>query len=461
MSYVTKLIGNLEPGITDEDGKLTLPSIQITELQIRDPRTLRNYYGTIGRGLEQIIANQHVNRRLLEGKISEFLVDANQVQGLERLAEEERAVVQSLLTRQHYRSRMTYRLASNEEMTDYDGITKGVFGGTLLGVIFGGGLTLAEYAFGVTGVAGATKDRIGEWFNKSLGIATEILARAGPGLAEVAGISHQVLEKDKTEKSSEEKNIGQLVLESVKEFPGDSLNIARIGVSKDLWYGAVNVGGYLDKVMGREARVRREVSTEEWAEGGRTGPPRGTLMLTVVRALRAALPFEEYSIFARIALDIADVFATTYISVGNNLQAGYAVWRKYVEDARASGSPTPSRDGTNEFLMDPLQVSNLGVVAGFNVLKAGLLFGVGFRPEEIGSIGPLGAALENTVMSWDTAIMAQISKPISTALVVVPAKKSVSPYNLMNLALDYEATNLQNELIAYRGGRRAFAQYQK
>jgi hypothetical protein len=457
MSYVTKLIGNIEPGIKDDAGKFSLPSIEITRPQIIDPRTLRDEFGTLGRGLEHIIANPLINRRILEGNVSEFLVDANQVQGLGGLAEEERAVVQAVLTAQHNRSKMTYRLASNEEMADYDGITKGVFKGTLLGGILGGVLTGAEYAFGVTGVAGTTRDHIGEWFNKSTGIATEILARAGPGLAEVAGISHEVLEKDKTEESSEERHIGQLALESVKEFPGDSLNIARMGVCKGLWYQAINVGGYLDKARGRESRVRREVSTEEWAEGGETGPARGIILLTGVRALRESLPFEDYFVLARIGLNVADAFATTYISVGNNLQAGYAVLGKCVEEARAAGSPTPWRDGLNEFLSDPLQLSNMGVVAGFNAIKIGLLT-LGFRPE---LIGPIGASLENTVMSWDTGIMAQLSKPVSTALVVMPAKISVNPYNLMNRALEYDAANLQSELMVYSGGRRAFSNYRK
>jgi len=282
--------------------------------------------------------------------------------------------------------------------------------------------------------------------------------RAGPGLAEVAGISTELLGEDDGENSDDEKNIKQLVQESLKEFPGESISIAKTGVSKKLWYGALNVGGGLDKVSGKEPRVRRDSYTEIWAEGGETGPARGILMLTAVRGLRESLPFDEYSIIARTALDLADVFATTYISVGNNLQAGLAVFGKYVDDARKDGSPTPYRDGLNEFMSDPLQVSNLYVVAGFNFIKAVALFGFGFRPE---AIGPIGAALENTVMSWDTAIMAQLSKPISTSLVVKPAKKSVEPYNLMNLALENEATSLHIDLMAYSGGRRAFSKYLK
>lgn len=458
MSYVTKLIGNIEPGRMDGEGNLSVPPLYITEPQIRNPKSLRDEFGTLGRGLEQIISSPHINKRLLGSNTSELLIESDQVQGLDNLLVEEQGVVQELLTWQYRRSGMIYRLASNEEMGDYDGITKGVIGGTLLGGIFGGALTLLQYAAGATGVAGATKDIIGEWFNKSSGIATEILARAGPGLAEVAGISNEVLDKDETDVSYEEKNIGQLAVEAVKEFPGESLNIAKIGVSKDLWYGALNVRGYLDKARGKEPKARRESYTEVWAEGGETGPARGILMLTGIRGLREALPFDEYSVIARTALDLADVFATTYISVGNNLQAGIAVLGKYVDDARIDGSPTPFRDGLNEFLSDPLQVSNIGIVLFFNIVKAVALFKFGFRPE---AIGPIGAALENTVMSWDTGIMAQVSKPISTALVIYPAKRSVSPYNLMNLALEHKAENLQTDLMAYGGGRRALSNYQK
>ena len=174
MSYVKRLIGNLQPGQTDASGKLSLPAIHLNKSLIINPRHLGDEYGTIGKGLEYIVGNPHVNGILANGVPSELVVKADSVAGLENLAEPNQKVVKALLTAQHHRSQMLYRLASNEELQAYDNVTKGVFKGTTLGAIVGAALDGAKYTLYFFGVPEFTKNYAGGWINKGSKILTEL-----------------------------------------------------------------------------------------------------------------------------------------------------------------------------------------------------------------------------------------------------------------------------------------------
>lgn len=451
MSYVTRLIGNLKPGIINESGKLSLPDVHIEKSHIKNPTALREEYGNLGKGLEYIVGNQHINEMLSNGVASELIVSPKDVQGLRNLTEAEQKVVKTLLTAQHNRSQMLYRLASNEELQAYDNVTKGVFKGTTLGAIVGVALDGAKYVIYFLGVPEFTKDHIGNWFNKGSKILTELVARAGPGLYEATTISREVLEKENNQ-TSEEKHMGQLFVESIKELPRDSLAILKTAVDKELWYEAANIGGIVDKARGIEnKREKQESYIKEWSKEQRSAPPRGIAAKGITVSGNEILTYYFPSIQDdptwKILYAILDAGVTTYINVGNNLQGCIAVYKKCLEDARKAGSPEPKMDAWREFLSDPFQLGNLTVVTSYNILEA-VIRSLGFRPEEAGFIG---AALESSVLSWDTAWAAQISKKLTDYLVVSPAKKSVRPYNLMVLALEHNAKELQKRLNARYG----------
>lgn len=443
MSYVTRLIGTIEPGIEDSEGGLVLPDIVITEAHILDPTKLREDYGTLGKGLEHIVLNPHVNQILVQGNASDVVVSADAVSGLNHAPDAERNVVQALLTRQYDRSKMIYRLASNEELQDYDNVTKGVFKGTALGALVGTALNGVQNTLGLTG---------------SGQIGLELIARAGPGLAEAAAISHEVNVKKGDGEESEMKHLGHLIVESAKEFPKDSIAIARASVDKRLWYDAVNIGGWVDKSRGNKSRQVREGYTEEWAEAQESGPARGLIALGVLKGIKKAYPALDENPALRVAYGAAEALAVFWVNTGNNVQGGWSVYKKCVNDAKAAGSAEPWKAGAREYLGDPFQVANLIVCTAWYATEA-TLRSAGFRPEE--QFGPLGAALESSILSWDTAVAAQLSKPLSNYLVVRPARKSVRPSNLMNLALEHQATGLQEQLMGYRGARRVLANYQK
>lgn len=459
--YVRRLIGNLEPGKRNEEGKLWLPQVVVNRAQIEDPERLVEEYGTLGRGLEYILGNANIAPLLLNTDFSEFAIDTKELHGLDRLVENERKVLEDIIIRQHKRNQMLYRLASSDELQDYDNVTKGVIKGTILGATVGAILSGAQYLVGASGVSDYSRRHIGVWLNESIHIATDLVARIGPGFYEATAISHEVLEKENNGQS-EPKHFGELFVEAMKELPRDAPAIAKTVADKRIWYDAVNVGGIVDKVKGEQGRERLEGYTQEWSSGQESGAARGTMMKAGTMTIGAIMPIDEYHIIIRALYKLADAIATAYINVGNNLQGGTAVYKKLVEDARKSGSLTPYRDAAIEFMQDPFQVTNAGVVLLFNSVEIAIR-SLGIAPEELFEyIGarPLGAGIESSVLSWDTAVAAQLSKITCTYLVTTPAKKSVNPYNLMNLALEHDATNLQQRLMAYPAGRKAFIQYQ-
>lgn len=449
MSYVTRLIGNIEPGIENPDGKLFLPDISITEAHILDPTKLRDDYGDLGKGLEHIVSNTHLNKILVQGNGSDIIVRADGITGLDNAPEAERNVVQALLTKQYDRSRMLYRLASNKELQDYDDVTKGVFKGTGLGGLVGGSLQGGQYLLVKTGLAALSEDHIGKWFNTLVSVAADVAAKAGPGIAEATGITHEVLGKENGE--SAEKNMLELLWDSAKEFPGDSLIIAKACFDGKLWYDAANIGGWLDKEKNK--RDRYTSRTKEWAAAQQSAPPRGLAAYTLIRVVKDATPVLEYFPGAGWVLSVGEGLASAYINVGNNAQGGYNDFMNCLADAKAAGSQEPYQDALREYFSDPFQAANFGVVLTWNLAAVGLRL-AGLNPEKL---GPIGAGLESSVLSWDTAAAAQFAKPLSYALVVVPSRYSVKPDNLMKLALEHQATGLQEQLMGYRRTRKALA----
>lgn len=443
MSYVTRLIGTIEPGIKDSEEKLVLPDIIINKEHILDSTKLREDYGTLGKGLEHIVSNPEINQILVQGNTSDIIVSVDAISGLDNASDAERNVAQTLLTRQYDRSKMLYRLASNKELQDYDNITKGVFKGTALGAIMGTVLNSVQNTLVLTGVSQ---------------IGLELVARAGPGLAEAASISHEFNVKENKIQESEIKHLGHLLVESAKEFPKDSVIIAKLSVDKNLWYNAINIGGWIDKIRGKESRHIRDSYTEEWAKAQESGPARGLIALGVLKGIKESYPALDENPALRIAYGAVEALAVFWINTGNNVQGGWSVYKKCVNDAKAIGSTEPWKAGAREYFGDPFQVANLIVFSVWYATEV-TLRSIGLRPEE--QFGLLGASLESSILSWDTAVVAQLSKPLINYLIIRPAKKSVKPSNLMNLALEHQATELQKKLMSYAGARKVLANYQK
>ena len=103
MSYVTRLIGTIEPGIKDSEEKLVLPDIIINKEHILDSTKLREDYGTLGKGLEHIVSNQEINHIVVQANTSDIIVSVDAISGLDNASDAERIVAKTLLTRQQDR----------------------------------------------------------------------------------------------------------------------------------------------------------------------------------------------------------------------------------------------------------------------------------------------------------------------------------------------------------------------
>ena len=195
MSYVTRLIGNIDPGIEDGLGNLVLPEIVIANDNIQDPSTLKRNFGLVGQGLEKIVGNRHLNEILQRNGDEIKLVDGS-IQGLKNISEPEQAVLQYLFSHQLARSHMLYKLASNKELQNYDRVTKGVFQGAGMGTAVGASLNIIQWLLHEGGIPELTEQYLGSWANDVGRVAAGLAARALPGMAEAVGIKQQVIVKD-------------------------------------------------------------------------------------------------------------------------------------------------------------------------------------------------------------------------------------------------------------------------
>ncbi len=431
MDYTTSLIGKIDPS------KEGLPDLQITEEHIRNPISLQEDYGLIGKGLEIIISNDSVRRILSKQEL--FIVSAESVEGLEKLTQEEMHFVSHLLRLQHERSSRTYKLATNEDFTDYDNVTKGVIKGIILGSVIGGILNCAQYFCDLTNIGKYSAQYFNGKINDMSKIFADMIARAGPALAESVSIDHEVNTKIKSQTGEEirdetKEKQKNLLLKSLREIPEDSVQLAKASVDRSLWYETINILGILDKIRGRyEDKEQIKTNTKRWAYAQRTAPGRGLLSyggLKVIREYFKGSISDDPNL--KFGYDLLEAFAVVWINTGNNIQGSFDVYKNCVNDAKLKNSPSPKLDGFLDFIADPFQFSNL-IVSSTWLFTESILRSYGIRAED--SLGSLGAGLESAFLSCDTAVAGILAKPIAKAQILIPARYTTSKYYLSNLAL--------------------------
>lgn len=259
----------------------------------------------------------------------------------------------------------------------------------------------------------------------------ELIARLGPGALESSAIAHEVVGKEKTngDKKEESGRLDERVLSFTRELGNDAIKIGK-RVPHGI-YSAVNLGGWVDKARGRTLDTNHATNTEVWSDAQESGPYRGILGLAILKfADQYVRPIAEssstvagtsYKAFYN-ALESLGVF---WVNTGNNVQGAVAVYKEIKQSAKGR------LDAAKKTVADPFQLANIIVCTAWYGTEVALRSN-GIRMEEY--LGNFGAGLESALLSCDTAVAAQVAKPIAYAQLIIPARMSVRDKNLTILA---------------------------
>ena len=398
MPYTKRLIGNINP----EAEKL---QIEVGKSHLSDLEHLADDYGWVGKGFKVILNKPAIKDSLRHGGVNGLLIGNDRVQGLEVFDEPDRNVLSHLLTKQYQRSLPIFDAVKKGELEQYDDVSIGVIKGVVLGGVIGLGLDF----IGVKGTL------------------PEMLARMGPATLESSAISHEVEKgKDRATRTGLEK----MVL-AIKELPQDTVNIVR-RMPNGLYQG-INLYEWLDRLRGRSHESNHSTTTELWSEAQESGPYRGLIGLS---ALKTTEPHIKSMLDGSSRLVTSSYHAVHYalesllvfwVNTGNNVQGGWAVYKNFKEELQNK------RGAIKKIVSDPFQLANIIVCSTWYGTEL-YLRSQGMAPEQFGNIG---AALESTALSCDTAVAGQVAKPLAYAFLIIPARYSVTDINLRKLANQY------------------------
>ena len=144
------------------------------------------------------------------------------------------------------------------------------------------------------------------------------------------------------------------------------------------------------------------------------------------------------------ALESLGVF---WVNTGNNVQGAEAVYKELKQSAIGR------LDAAKKTVADPFQLANLIVCTAWYGSEVALRSN-GIRMEEY--LGNFGAGLESALLSCDTAVAAQVAKPIAYGQLIIPAKLSVTNRNLGLLAEKYDSNQLKQLLGSIQNRSRTY-----
>lgn len=440
MQNNNKLIGTIDP-----QAQL---SLRVSQRHFSDLELLAQY-GWVGNGFRQILGNRHINEILKTSGVDELAIDGEGVHGLEKVPEGERHVLEELLLGRYERSERLVKAVNQGDFNTLDAINMGVVKGLGLAIVVSG-------SFEAIGLRNT-------W--------TEMASRFFPGIFESAQVSHQVGKEDKSQH-------GMSLAQKIKSNVADVLSeFYFIGKSTpgDL-YDAADIGHWIEKVRGKlphkranslledkfviEEAGNNKTYTHIWATGQKSAPYRGAAGILILRPLRPYIPSWLYNL-----LDPVSVF---WVNSGNNAQGVASVFGNIYRGLKDKLPYTRERaqESFKRLVSDPFQLSNL-IVCSIWISGVLALRSYGIRLEE--HLGNFGAALEASIIGFDTAVAAQFAKGITYYKFSVQPYLNASNPNLFQLARKYDAGQLKDSLehdytptgfVTYRGGQLTLNTYQ-